>query len=65
MESILDELKSHPIPVKRSHASFEPGGVIRVVIYLTDKTVNPEEAKAVLRKRHIDLVDEFGLPVRP
>lgn len=64
-ESILDELKSHPIPGlyqagKRSHASLEPGRITRVVIYLTGKTVTSEEAKAALRKRNVKLVDEMG-----
>ena len=67
-ESILHELKSHPIPSlyqtgKRSHASFEPGGVTRVVIYLTERTVTPEEAQTVLQRWHIDLIDENGDPL--
>ena len=68
-ERLLDELKSHSIPGlyqtgKRSHATFESAsGTTRVVIYLTDRTVTPHEAKAILRKWRIELSDEYGIAI--
>ena len=35
----------------------------RVVIYPTDRTVAPHEAKAVLRKWRIELSDEYGIVI--
>lgn len=61
-DSLLDELKSHPIPSfyqrgKRVHVDFAAEGMLRAVIYFTPQTVTMDEAIPILRERGIAVFD--------
>jgi hypothetical protein len=61
-DSLLDELKSHPIPSfyqhgKRLHIDWAGEGMLRAVIYFTPQTVTLDEAIPILKKRNIEVFD--------
>jgi len=64
-DSLLDELKSHPIPSfyqagKRLHIDWAGKGMLRAVIYFTPQTVTMDEAIPILKERGITVFDVRG-----
>jgi hypothetical protein len=61
-ESLLDELKSHPIPSlyrdgERSAVSPAGQGVMQVTVYFTPQTVTMDESIPILKKWNIEVFD--------
>jgi hypothetical protein len=66
-DSLLNELKSHPIPSfyqngKRLHLDWAGEGMLRAVIYFTPQTVTMDEAIPILEARGITVTDVRGKP---
>ena len=61
-QSLLDDLKSHPIPRKypygkRSVVAPAQQGMTQVTIYFTPQTATVEESIAILKKWNIEVFD--------